>query len=292
MKKAYLYIALFFGLAFSLGSCSGDYDSIIESDDIITGVPSKVANITSEALPGEIKLKWGIPADSNYYYLQIKYYDFLTEKEITQVASVYTDSLIIPNTRAKYGDYDFKFQTFNGRHEGGEVISLKARSGIAPITESFVSTKIPLVASQLSTNAQEPTEGAIANLLDGNSNTFFHTRWSSPQMDLPHYIDIKLTEPLTNFSFYYQNRNGSQVGPENLAILISNDGQNWTQISNLTSGLPSGSKAEYSSEVIRNSTPFTYLRFSITKTFEDKKYFNMAELVLYRVVINTYDPEA
>ena len=58
----------------------------------------------------------------------------------------------------------------------------------------------------LSTNAQEPTEGPIANLVDGNSGSFFHTRWSSPLIALPHYIQIDFTEPHQDFVINYVNR--------------------------------------------------------------------------------------
>ena len=63
-------------------------------------------------------------------------------------------------------------------------------------------------ADQLSTNAQEPSEGPIKNLIDGKGNTFFHTRWSSPQIELPHYIQIDFKEAHEDFAIYYQNRYG------------------------------------------------------------------------------------
>ncbi len=79
----------------------------------------------------------------------------------------------------------------------------------------------------LSTDDQEPFEGPIKNLVDGNYNSFFHTRWSSPQKPLPQYIQIDFKEAHQVFMCLYRNRNGSQVGPENLDIQISNDGENW-----------------------------------------------------------------
>ncbi|WP_019537812.1 discoidin domain-containing protein [Proteiniphilum acetatigenes] len=276
----------------SIIGCSGDYDSFVDSDQKITGKPSPVSNITSDELPGQIKLNWDIPADSNFYFLKITYFDHLTQTEKTKVASVYTDELIIDNTRAKFGDYQFAFQTFNSNNEGGDITSLSAKSGIAPAIETITSTKLKLDNSQFSTDNQEPSEGPISNLNDGNPNTFFHTRWSSPQVPLPQYIQVDLYEPLTNFSFSYQNRNGAQVGPEHLKVLISNDDTDWTEIAEFTSGLPSASQAIYNSPVIRNSTPFTYVRFSVTKTYGDRNYFNLAEFMLYDVQIDIYDPES
>ena len=293
MKKIISYYTLItiVGVLFCT-SCSGDYDSIIEPDNAITAKPSAVLNITSQELPGQIQLNWDIPADSSFYYMKIKYFDPLTESEKTTVTSVYTNELIISDTRAKFGEYEFTFQTFNNNNEGGDILSVKARSGAAPATETIVSTKIKLDDNQFSTDNPEPTEGPIKNLNDGNPETFFHTRWSSPQVALPQYIQINLKEEHTNFLFYYQNRNGSQVGPEKLKVLISSDGTNWTELTEITSGLPSASKGEYTSAVIRNEVPFTRVRFLVTKTFGDKNYFNLAEFALYDVVIKYYDPEA
>lgn len=276
----------------SFTACSGDYDSFVDTEKTIKSKPTSVSNIASEALPGQIKLTWDVPADSNFYFLRISYFDHLTQEVKTSVASVYTNEIVFSDTRAKYGDYTFNFQTFNHLNEGGEVISVNAKSGIAPVTETITSVKVRLNDDQFSTDAQEPSEGPIRNLNDGNPNTFFHTRWSSPQIPLPHYIQIDLNESLTNFSFSYQNRNGAQVGPEHLKVLISNDGEEWTEVAEYTSGLPSASQALYNSPVIRNEEPFTYVRFLVTKTYGDKNYFNMAEFILYDVTIDTFDPEA
>ncbi|WP_352421627.1 discoidin domain-containing protein [Proteiniphilum sp.] len=276
----------------SITGCGGDYHSFVESDRKIAGKPSPISNITSEELPGQIQLNWDIPTDSNFYFLRITYFDHLTQTEKAKVASVYTDELIIEDTRAKFGDYQFTFQTFNNNNEGSEMISITAKSGIAPATETITSSKLKLDNSQFSTDNQEPSEGPISNLNDGNPNTFFHTRWSSPQVPLPQYIQIDLYEPLTNFSFSYQNRNGSQVGPEHLKVLISNDGADWIEIAEFTSGLPSASQAIYNSPVIRSNTSFAYVRFLVTKTYGDVNYFNLAELMLYDVEIDIYDPES
>ncbi len=289
--KSFVYCITLLVIALGTWSCIDEYEQFVEADKVITGKPSAVQGITSEALPGQIKLNWEVPTDSNYSYVSISYFDHLTEEQLTKVASVYTSELLIPDTREKFGDYDFTFQTFNSNNEGGEVARYTARSGRAPITETITTSRIVLDNEQFSTDNQEPSEGPIRNLNDGNPNTFFHTRWSSPQRPLPHYIQIDLNEPLTNFSFSYQNRNGSQVGPEHLKVLISNDGENWEEVAEYTSGLPSASLAVYNSPVIRNSTPFTSVRFSVTKTFGDRMYFNLAEFSLFNVEINIYDPE-
>jgi hypothetical protein len=271
-------------------SCDENIESF-EGLDTLNGIPTNIAAITADSLPGQILLRWNVPADSNYFFVRVSYYDYLTEKNVYNVASVYTDSMLIDHTRAKYGDYEFTFQTFNRNNQGGEISTFKAKSGKAPATQTITTTRIELTADQLSTNNQEPSEGPIANLIDGNVNTFFHTRWSSPQISMPQYIEVKLNEPHQNFQFYYQNRNGSQVGAEIIEVQISNDGVTWETLTTISSGLPSGSKAEYTSEIFQPANSFTYFRYNVLQTYGSKKYFNMAEFALYDVFINIDNPE-
>lgn len=290
MKKNFIHTTALIAGILSLSGCD-DYHAI-EYPDEGTTAPTAVTEITTTPLPGQIGLKWEVPADSNYYYLQVSYFDHLTREKVTRVASVYTDTMLISNTRARYGEYEFNFQTFNLSKAGSAVTTIKGVSGKAPSRVTYTKNKIPLTAGQLSTNAQEPTEGAIANLLDGNVSTFFHTRWSSPQIPMPQYIEVKLNEPHQNFQFYYQNRNGSQVGAEIIEVQISNDGVTWEILTTISSGLPSGSKAEYTSEIFQPANSFTYFRYNVVQTYGSKKYFNMAEFALYDVFINIDDPEA
>ncbi len=152
------------------------------------------STVQTEALPGKIKLKWATPQE-NFAYIQIKYNDPLQKMDIYKIVSKGTTELLIEDTRARFGEYSFFFQTFNAAHQGSAVTEVKAKSGPAPTTLTEVKrTKVELTAGQLSSNQPEPTEGPIKNLLDGNTGTFFHTRWSSPQVDLPHYIQVNFNE--------------------------------------------------------------------------------------------------
>lgn len=70
---------------------------------------------------------------------------------------------------------------------------------------SVMLEKYPLTAAMLSTNAQEPSEGPIANVLDGDINTFFHTAWSVG-VSGEHYFQVTLPEKIKHFAFTYNNR--------------------------------------------------------------------------------------
>ena len=151
-----------------------------------------------------------------------------------------------------------------------------------------------MAGDQLSTNDQEPTEGPIKNLIDGNSGTFFHTRWSSPQIELPHHIQIDFKESHENFAIYYQNRTDntwtSDGRPSVVELQISNDAENWETVGTL-SGLPSAHSTEYTSDFVMPGKTFTYFRFNVTATSGNTKYFNLAEFKFYDVEVEVYDPE-
>lgn len=67
---------------------------------------------------------------------------------------------------------------------------------------------VPLTVSMLSTNAQEPTEGPISNLLDDDVNTFFHSAWSISVSGY-HYLQITLPNACSRVAIEYTNRNSS-----------------------------------------------------------------------------------
>jgi hypothetical protein len=274
-------------------------DDKLETFEVVGSVttPTAIAAsaVNSEALPGQIKLSWEVPSEGTFDYLQIKYHDPLTKEEVCKIASVGTTEVLIDDTRARFGDYSFFFQTFNAAHQGSQVTEVKAKSGAAPSTTTEKSRKeVKLTEDQLSTNAQEPSEGPIKNLIDGKGNTFFHTRWSNPQLPLPHYIQIDFKEAHEGFAIYYQNRTDntwtSDGRPSVVDLQISNDGENWEVVSTL-SGLPTKHSSEYTSDFVIPEKAFTHFRFNVIATSGNTKYFNLAEFKFYDVEVEVYDPE-
>ena len=69
---------------------------------------------------------------------------------------------------------------------------------------------VNLTANNFSTNAQEPREGPLADIADGDMFTYFHSTWSQ-SVDAEHYIDIELPEAMEAFSFRYLSRNERTV---------------------------------------------------------------------------------
>lgn len=294
MKLNFKYI-IAAGLFVGMTGCDDKLETFEIAGEVTTPTAITASVVNSEALPGQIKLVWEKPAEGAFDYLQIKYNDPLTKEDVCKIASSGTTEMLIDNTRARFGDYSFFFQTFNAAHQGSAVTEIKAKSGAAPSTTTEKSrTEVKLVADQLSTNAQEPSEGPIKNLIDGNSGSFFHTKWSNPQIELPHYIQIDFKEAHEDFAIYYQNRTDntwtSDGRPAVVELQISNDGEYWETISTL-SGLPSAHSSEFTSEFIIAGKSFTSFRFNVIATTGNTKYFNLAEFKFFDVEVVVYDPE-
>ncbi len=85
--------------------------------------------------------------------------------------------------------------------------------------------EIALTAENFATNAQEPTEGPLENICDGDRTTFFHSMWSVGAAD-NHKLMITLPEDieLKEFKFKYITRWTSQGYP--LVIRIATDNGN------------------------------------------------------------------
>lgn len=122
-------------------------------------------------------------------------------------------------------------------------------------------------ASQYSSNAVEPTEGSLANLLDNDYTTFFHSTWSSTAEDT-HYLQAEVSEPTNSIFFYFKKRSQNDVNrPTNITILGSNDGVEFTEITTINSGLPTNAEVpDYTSDVITTSESYKYFRFKVNAT--------------------------
>lgn len=259
-----------------------------------TATPAAIdaSAVQSEALPGQIKLTW-TPPQGDFAYMQVRYNDPLQKKDICKIFSKGATELLIENTRARFGDYSFFFQTFNVADQGSAVTEVKARSGAAPATVTEKSrTGVTLKTEQLSCNYPDASEGQYAHLVDGNTGTFFHSNWHSPQEPLPHYIQIDFEEEHENFAFEYYTRNTSNTDgyPTTAEFQISTDGTNWETLTTL-SGLPATKATKYTSDFVVAGKKFKHFRFNVLTSSLNKNYFHIAEIYFYDVEVEVYDPE-
>lgn len=283
MKIFIKYTLYFCLLGLFLTSCSNDDDNI---------TPADITDISATSDPGSITLHWTVPEDSaSIRYIKVDYYDPMLKKNVMRTASVYSGSMEIPDTREKYGEYTFRIQTISPTGTGGAVHEVKKISEPAPV--SYVSTQLALKASDLSTNAQEESEGPIANLVDGNLNNYFHTDWHG-NYPAPHWFQVNLGREIADhYRFFYGNRSNANNKPTDFDLMGSTDGENWFLIKNFTlegDNLNVANGGTWTSETYKVDKPFSYIRFVVNNTNNNTIFFTMSEFRFYD--LTEIDPEA
>ena len=124
MKKILLGLCAILGLI-NMTGCSSD-----EKYPMPTTIDQN--SLSAEAKAGAIKLKWTVPADSNYYYVKVTYTLPEDGKKCLRLASVKSDTMLVDNLLHRYGDIDFTLQPCNRAGEGSQSCSITARALPAP----------------------------------------------------------------------------------------------------------------------------------------------------------------
>lgn len=284
MKQKYL---LTMALGLLLLGTTGCDDKLDTFETVgVTTAPTAIpaSSISSEALPGQIKLTWTAP-EGSYEYVKIRYNDPLTKENVLLLVSNKTSEVLIDETRARFGDYTFSFQTFNVNGEGSEITEITAKSGAAPVT--VMETRI---TNGYSSDQPDDTEGNLGNAFDGDTGSFYSSQWHNSGTQFPSYIQIDLQEPCETFYMRYVNRTDdgwrTTGRPSTVDLQVSSDGESWETVEQL-SGLSNAAGSSYQTDYIE-CEPFTHFRFTVTSNTGDG-YFCISELEFYTVEI--YDPE-
>lgn len=159
-------------------------------------------------------------------------------------------------------------------------------------------TEVALKADMLSTN--KPSQNAsesLANLLDGDYTTIFHSTWGSANnatLNVNTYISIDLPEALDKIQLYYRCRPGSGYNPLVWEIYASNDG-NWTHVRTLdyiNDNMPTGgSGQEYTSPTIDLNGSYSKIRIVQTSGEYAKNHLVLSELRVFKVAASDKEPE-
>ena len=95
-------------------------------------------------------------------------------------------------------------------------------------------------ASQLSSNAIEPQEGSLAELIDNNITTYFHSTWSQNNATgAKHYLQVDLNDAYKQIALKYSKRqvnedNGSPVTLHIYATNTPEDANSWIDLGTQT----------------------------------------------------------
>ena len=153
-------------------------------------------------------------------------------------------------------------------------------------------------ADQLSGNANESTEGSLANLIDGNTTTYYHSAWSAEGPDENHYLQVALPEAVDKVAVkWYKRTQNNANRPAKITVMGLKDGGSWTEAAVMPAEgdtLPWGTATpEYIKEVVLSGGPYTTLRFVVDKTYaadgsegpskhpNKHPYFTFSEFNLY-----------
>ncbi len=160
------------------------------------------------------------------------------------------------------------------------------------IAKDEVSEALITANSQFSSPWTEASEGSLNNLLDGNTNTFWHSAWSNGEVEgHTHYLQVALNEALDKeifLAFSRRTSGGTPVAYDHItvwSIYGSSDPEAadevWTELTSL--------ETPYSSSEINMTTePFStqgyqYLRFYADATTTGRGYWHIGEFQLYTV---------
>lgn len=153
-----------------------------------------------------------------------------------------------------------------------------------PVLMGVTIEKYPLTVAMLTSNATEPTEGSLANLLDNDVTSYFHTAWSIAVTG-DHYVQVSLPQGISSFKFSYTNRSvNGNAALADFELQGSEDNKNFTLLKHFISDvdkLPGGGAGVYNSPLLETKSATKYLRFVCKKNFTGGKYFVWSEFSLY-----------
>lgn len=266
----------------------------VKQAGFIATPPLNVINATATPGAGNIHLQWEIPEDVDFNKIVITYYDKVTKENKEIVINDYkTTSCIIDDTYQCAGEYSFTIKTFGptGMETDSPVI-VTGTSGEASEME-----RVTLTIDMLSDNANHVGDGGgLPALIDGNIDTYYHTKWNTPVTTEAHYVQIKLNKPLKDLCFEYDARksginNGGDI--KTATIYGSTTGEYFETMGSEAFNLPTtnGGHATAKNNV-SGKHAYNYIRFTPTArrdkdpldyTVAGSAWWNMADIYLYRI---------
>ena len=150
---------------------------------------------------------------------------------------------------------------------------------------------------------QEPKGASFDNLFDGNSDTYWHSSWSSAMPAHSHYFQVALTEPVaegTQLQAYIGRRTNASndhitamtvYGANDASALDDTTEDSWTRLDSINTPWAKGQTGVRSN--LFSASGYKYLRFYIDNTAGSeitatRGYGHMAQFQLYPTVIDGY----
>lgn len=152
---------------------------------------------------------------------------------------------------------------------------------VGGVTEQYISLSTEAGGAFRLTDNNGKSEGSLANLLDGRTDTYYVSNWTNSVKTSP-YLQVEAAEgyELCNFSVTYTTRNGGGAPvPATIEISASTNGTNYVSLQTFkkdTDALPEASNAEsWTSPMLGNKdAEYRYVRFTVTEGYRSSSSNN------------------
>ena len=192
----------------------------------------------------------------------------------------FLEDYVIPVNLSSCSKTEFMIDTDKDTY----LISVRKNPDRIALTEDMI---------KLSDNFNAANDGdGVPGILDGDDATFWHSPWAtSPKGNDPVYgiyFDIELDEPLTTIVLKYLTRSNPNGAPTHIVVGVGNDGENWTILGDVTSGLATGALEWVTLPPMTDEAGFGYIRFGIAESVagdlrekDTEAYTQLSEFELY-----------
>jgi beta-galactosidase len=191
-------------------------------------------------------------------------------------------SCATPGAKVEYSADGTTWQVYNGPFEfaAGNLALRASGDGLSPYAGGIVFAEAKASAhgkwAIVAASSFEPGEGEPIHAVDGDPDTFWHTRWSGEAAQPPHYLIIDFATQLNVAAITYTARKDMDHGHvRDYEIFLSNDAKVW--------GAPAAKgrfRRGADEETIRLPQPVKarYLKFVALSEQSGQSYATVAEL--------------
>lgn len=131
--------------------------------------------------------------------------------------------------------------------------------------------------TEFSSQEIQNENGAAANAIDGNPNTYWHSRWSTNATSYPHSLTIDTKTVDSRNGFTITHRKGLQRAFKDFEIWVKGDAGDFVKLGNFTTANKEG-KQNFSFNTIHN---FRYIKIVALNAFDGLQFASLGELGLY-----------
>ena len=200
---------------------------------------------------------WGTDADATQWYITAVELDNALEARLKLEETIEKTMSLINEMASAIPPQNLKLQTEDNR------------------ADYYLSTN----ACYNTLNNASDGQG-LAGLLDDDIETYFHSDYKNQVQDT-HYLQVDLGEgkAVSSFKFYYTIRSNNNNYPKEIKVEGSANGADFYEFKTFTEDtdhLPTSKDVKWESELIENPNHYRFLRFSVTKAWDNKKYFVMS----------------